>query len=204
VGSSPVDAEQTRLAGLQQYGPQLQSFLAPGETLSAVVSACLDSDIKDPPRKFQPRPSRLLGHLGGALERVAPVLAPSETVLTGILNIASGKTWGGGWNSQAGQLIIAAYPVKHVPGGGLLGTSLQFAVTDRRILVVYLPRRASKVPAGVIAEYGPGQLRNRPEPPPRRQKHRADLVFPDGSWIALQADSPQQADLLRHIFSAAA
>jgi hypothetical protein len=162
----------------------------------------LDSDIKDPPRKFQPKPSGLLGHLGGALERVAPVLAPSETVLTGILNIASGKVWGGGWESHAGRLIVAVYPLKRAEGAGILGASLQFAFTDRRTLVVYLPRRASKLPAGVLAEYGPGQLRNRPEPPPKRQKYRADLVFPDGSWIALHADSPQLADLLRHILSA--
>lgn len=203
MGPSAVDVEQVRLAGLEQYGPQLQPFLAPGETLRAVVSACLDSDIKDPPRKFQPKPSGLLGHLGGALERVAPFIEPTETVIDGIMNIGSGKVWGGGWNSQAGRLIIAAYPVKRVPGGGLLGTSLQFAVTDRRALIVYLPRRASKLPAGVIAEYGPGQLRNRPEPPPKRQKNRADLAFPDGSWIAVQAETPQHADLLRQILSAA-
>jgi hypothetical protein len=204
MGTSAVDVEEVRLAGLEQYQPQLQPFLAPGEMLHAVVSACLDSDIKDPPRKFQPKPSGLLGHLGGALERVAPFIEPAETAIDGIMNIGSGKVWGGGWTSQAGRLIIAAYPVKYAPGRGLLGTSLQFAVTDRRILVVYLPRRASKLPAGVLAEYGPGQLHNRPEPPPKRQKHRADLVFPDGSWIALQADSPQQADLLRHILSAGA
>jgi hypothetical protein len=202
VGPSPADAEQARLAGLEQYGPQLQTYLTPSETLHATIPVCLDSDIKDPPRKFQPKPSGLLGHLGGALERVAPVLAPSETVLTGILNIASGKVWGGGWESHAGRLIVAVYPLKRAEGAGILGASLQFAFTDRRTLVVYLPRRASKLPAGVLAEYGPGQLRNRPEPPPKRQKYRADLVFPDGSWIALHADSPQLADLLRHILSA--
>ncbi len=204
MGPSAVDAEQARLAGLEQYGPQLQPYLAPGEMLCAAVPVRLDADIKDPPSKLLPKSPGVLGRVGGALERVAPVLAPSETVLTGILNIASGKVWGGGWQSHAGQLIIAVYPLKRAEGAGILGASLQIAVTDRRVLVVYLPKRASKLPAGVLAEYGPGQLRNRPEPPPKRQKHRADLVFPDGSWIAFQADSPQQADLLRHILSAAA
>ena len=75
MGPSAGDVEQIRIAGLEQYGPQVQLFLAPGETVRAVVSACLDSDIKDPPRKFQPKPSGLLGHLGGALERVALSLA---------------------------------------------------------------------------------------------------------------------------------
>lgn len=204
MGSSAVDAEQARLAGLEQYGPQLQLYLAPGETLHAAIPVRLDADIKEPPSKLLPKSPGVLGRVGGALERVAPVLAPSESVLTGILNIASGKVWGGGWQSHAGQLIIAVYPLKRAEGAGILGASLQIAVTDRRVLVVYLPKRASKLPAGVLAEYGPGQLRNRPEPPPKRQKHRADLVFPDGSWIAFQADSPQQADLLRHVLSAAA
>lgn len=67
--------------------------LAPGETLYAIVSACLDSDIKDPPRKFQPKPSGLPGHLGGALERVAPFIEPAETVIDGIMSIGSGKVW---------------------------------------------------------------------------------------------------------------
>lgn len=204
MGSSPVDAEQARLAGLEQYGPQLQPYLAPDETLYAAIPVRLDAEIKDPPSKLLPKVPGVLGHVSGALERVAPVLAPSETVLTGILNIASGKAWGGGWESHAGQLIVAVYPLKRAEGAGILGASLQIAVTTRRSLVVYLPRRASKLPAGVLAEFVPGQLRNRPEPPPKRQKHRVDLVFPDGSWIAFQADSPQQADLLRHVLSAAA
>ena len=201
MGSSPVDAEQARLAGLQQYGPQLQPYLAPGEALYATIPVRLDSDIKDPPSKLLPKAPGALGRTGGALERIAPVLAPSETMLTGILNIASGKVWGGGWDSHAGQLIIAIYPLKRAEGAGILGASLQLAVTDRRTLIVYLPRRASKLPAGVVAEYSPGQLHNRPEPP-KRQKNRADIVFPDGSWIAVRSDEPGQADLLRHILSA--
>ena len=201
---SAIDIEQARIAGLEQHGPQLQPFLAPDETLHATVPARLDSEIKDPPRKYQPKPSGAREHIFGALERAAPLMEPSETVLDGIFGIFSTKVWNGGWTSQAGQLIIAAYPVKYVADTGLLGTSLRITITDQRILVIYLPRRTSKLPAGVVAEYGPGQLRNRPEPPPKRRKHRADVVFPDGSWLALQADSPQQADLLRHILSTAA
>lgn len=203
MGPTPADAEQARLAGLEQYGPQLQPYLTPGEPLHATIPVRLDSGIKEPPRKFQPKPSGLLGHLGSALERVAPFIEPAETVIDGVMNIGSGKVWGGGWTSQAGQLIIAAYPLKCAEGAGILGASLQFAFTDRRTLVVYLPRRASKLPAGVLAEYGPGQLRNRAEPPPKRRRYRADLVFPDGSWIALQADSPQHADLMRHVLGVA-
>ena len=201
---SAIDVEQARIAGLEQYGTQLQPFLAPDETLHATVPARLDSEIKDPPRKYQPKPSGAREHIFGALERAAPLMEPSETVLDGIFGIFSTKVWNGGWTSQAGQLIIAVYPLTSAEGAGILGASLQIAVTDRRIHIVHLPQRKSKLPASAVAEYGPGQLRNRPEPPPKRQKHRADVVFPDGSWLALQADSPQQADLLRHILSTAA
>ncbi len=126
-------------------------------------------------------------------------MEPSETVLDGIIGIFSSKVWSGGWTSQAGQLIIAVYPLTCAEGAGILGASLQIAITDRRILIVPLPQRKSKPPAGVVAEYG--QLRNRPEPPPKRRKHRTDLAFPDGSWLALQAEAPEQADLLRHLLA---
>lgn len=202
MGSSPIDVEQVRLAGLAQHSEQLESFLAPGEVLYAAVSVRLDTDIKDPPSKLLPKTPGLLGRVGGALEHIAPVLAPSETVLTGVLNIASGKVWGGGWESHAGQFIITVYPLKRAEGAGILGASLEIAVTDRRTLVAFLPRRASKQPPGMVSEYNHGQLRNRAEPPPKRQKHRADVVFPDGSWIAFQADSPEQADLLRRLLGA--
>lgn len=201
---SAVDVEQARIAGLEQYGPQLQPFLAPGETLRATVPARLDSGIKDPPRKFQPKPSGARERVFGALERAAPLMEPSETVLDGIFGIFSSKVWSGGWASQAGQLIIAVYPLTSAEEAGILGASLQIAITNRRILIVYLPRRKSKLPAGAVAEYSPGQLRNRPEPPPKRRKHRADVVFPDGSWLSFQADSPGQADLLRHLLATAA
>lgn len=202
MGRSPDDTEQARLTDLSQYGYQLQPFLAPDETLYAAIPVRLDSDIKDPPSKLLPKAPGLGGHLGGTLERVAPVLAPTETVLTGIFNMASRKAWDGGWNSHAGQFVIAVYPCKRAEGSAILGASLQFVRTDRRILVVHLPRRSKDAAPTLIAQFGPGQLRNRPEPPPKRQKHRADIVFPDGSWLALQADMPQQADLLRHVLGA--
>ncbi|MBR7824700.1 hypothetical protein KDK95_00140 [Actinospica sp. MGRD01-02] len=200
----PDDAEHTRLADLSQYGSQLQPVLAPDEVLYAAIPVRLDSDIKDPPSKLLPKSPGLSGHLGGTLERVAPVLAPTETVLTGIFNMASrSKSWDGGWDSNAGQFVIAVYPCKRAEGSAILGASLQFVRTDRRLLVAHLPRRSKSPTPTLIAQFGPGQLRNRPEPPPKRQKHRADLVFPDGSWLALQADTPQQADLLRQVLGAA-
>jgi hypothetical protein len=202
MGSSPVDVEQARLAGLAQHGEQLQPYLAPREALYAAVSVRLDNDIKDPPSKLLPKTPGIRGRVFGALERVAPLLEPSETVLTGILNVASGKVWGGGWQSEAGQLIIVVDPLKWAEGS-TLGASLEIAVTDRRTLVVFMPRRrTSKLSPGVVAEYSPGQLRNRAEPPPKRQKHRVDVVFPDGSWIAFQAESPEQSDLLRRLLGA--
>jgi hypothetical protein len=199
MGRSSDDAEQTRLADRSKYGPQLQPFLAPGEVLYAAIPVRLDTDIQDPPSKLLPKTPGLVGRLGGALERVVPVLAPTETALNGIFNLASRKAWDGGWNSHAGKFVIAVYPCKDAEGSPILGASLQFVRTDRRILVIHLPQRGKNPVPALIAEFGPGQLRNRPEPPPKRQKQRADLVFPDGSWLALQADTPQQADLLRHI-----
>jgi hypothetical protein len=189
--------EQARLAGLAEFTAQLHPYLAPDEALHAVVSARLDSGIKDPPGKLLPKNPGPLGALGGAIERAAPVIAPTETVITGILNIASGKVWGGDWESQAGRLIIAIYPLKRAEGSTILGASLVIAVTDLRTMVVFLPRRAAKLPPGVIAEFAPHQLRNRAEARPKKQKHRTDVVFPDGSWIAFQTGSPQQADVLR-------
>lgn len=202
MGRLPADAEQARLADLSQYGSQLQPVLAPEEALYAAIPVRLDSDIKDPPSKVLPKSPGLGGHLGGTLERVAPVLVPTETVLTGLFNMASRKVWEGGWNSDAGQFVIAVYPCKHAEGSAILGASLQFVRTDRRILVVHLPRRSKNPTVTLIAQFGPGQLCNRPEPPPKRQKYRTDVVFPDGSWLALQADAPQQADLLRRVLDA--
>jgi hypothetical protein len=202
MGRLPADAEQARLADLSQYGSQLQPVLAPDEALYAAIPVRLDSDIKDPPSKLLPKSPGLGGHLGGTLERVAPVLAPTETVLTGLFNMASRKAWEGGWDSHAGQFVIAVHPCKRAEGSAILGASLQFVRTDRRILVVHLPRRSKNPTPTLIAQFAPGQLRNRPEPPPKRQKHRTDVVFPDGSWLALQAETPQQADLLRHVLDA--
>jgi hypothetical protein len=199
MGRLPDDAEQVRLADLAQHRSRLQPLLAPGEALYAAIPVRLDSDIKDPPSKLLPKSPGLGGHLGSTLERVAPVLAPTETVLSGIFNMASRKSWEGGWDSHAGQFVIAVYPCKRAEGSTILGASLQLVHTDRRILIVHLPRRGSDPTATLIAQFIPGQLRNRPEPPPKRQKHRADVVFPDGSWLALQADTPQQADLVRRV-----
>lgn len=203
MGSSPVDTEQARRTGLEQYGPHIGPLLAPDEKLHATVSARLDSGIKDPPRKYQSKPSGARQHIFGALERIAPVMEPSEIVLDGIFGVFSSKVWSGGWASQAGQLIIAVYPLTCAEGANILGASLQIAITDRRILIVHLPQNRSKLPAGVVAEYAPGQLRNRPEPPPKRRKYRADVTFPDGSWVAFQCKAPEQADLLRRLLDAA-
>ena len=98
--------------------------------------------------------------------------------------------------------MIAVYPCKRAEGSAILGASLQVVRTDRRFLVVHLPRRGRDLTPTLIAEFGPGRLRTRPEPPPKRHRHRADVVFPDGSWLALQSDSPQQALLLRHLLGA--
>ncbi|MBS2964231.1 hypothetical protein KGA66_14320 [Actinocrinis puniceicyclus] len=195
-----ADIEQTRLACLAEYGPALEPWLAPGETLRAVVSARVDTGIREPPRKLRPKikTSKLRTTLGCLFITFSIGSMVAEAVTAAILGIPTlfmDKPWRGGWKSQAGEFLVAAFRLNHdYP-------ALLIAATDRRLLVTSRPGRFSKPHAAVIAEYTPGQLRNRPKPPPERRKSRADVAFPDASWITFFADKPEQADLLRRILA---
>lgn len=184
----------------RQVEPHLQS----GESLIAVCECDLALGVPEFPHWLRRPPqqsdlerrikSRLPGPVQKFLEpgpdkpdgRFARAMNGAEQAVDNTLSRAAhGKGLHGGWEGQAGQFLIT-----HYSAGQHRASKMVLAFTDRRVLLfgdraklwqlksVYEPQweapRASV--AGVRAD-AKGVL----------QRGRFELLFPDGSWIALVA-----------------
>ncbi|WP_420037735.1 hypothetical protein ACN2WE_40710 [Streptomyces sp. cg28] len=198
----------------KEHRGQAEPHLRPGEELIAACECELAPGVPDQPLSMIRPPQesdlerRIRSRLPGAvqrflqpsppkpparLDRVADTLEGAERAVdNGLSRAAHGKGLHGGWESQAGQFLATHYTAAHTPASRLL-----VAFTDRRVLVLadraklwqlkqsYEPQwEAPRTALAGIHANPKGVL----------QRGRFELVFADGSWIALVALVPAHAD----------
>lgn len=188
---------------------QVQPHLQPGERL---VAACKCETapgvperpvwLRQPPRESELE-RRIKSRLPGAVQRF---LQPSEPKPMGrfeqtmegldqakddaLGRAVHGTGMHGGWESQAGQLLVTHYSAPPA-------TRLVVAFTDHRVFVL-----ANRVSLWQISQSFELQWEAprssvygvRANPKGVLQRGRFELVFADGSWIALVASVPTHAE----------
>ncbi|MFF3496776.1 hypothetical protein ACFYWS_36175 [Streptomyces sp. NPDC002795] len=154
----------------------------PESDLERRIKSRLPGPVQNFLRPSEPKP---MGRFENAME------STERAVDNGLLRAVHGKALHGGWESQAGQFLVTHYSAAYVPA-----VTLMLAVTDRRVLVladraklwqfkrVYKPQW--EAPRASVAEI-------RANPKGLVQRGRFELVFADGSWIALTASVPPHA-----------
>ncbi|MGD6754822.1 hypothetical protein [Streptomyces sp. BH105] len=193
-----------------EYRSEVEPRLEPGEELIAACECDLAPGVPDRPLWLRPPPResdlerRIRSRLPGPVQ---DFLRPSEpkpmgrfeyamesterAIDNGLTRAAHGKALHGGWDAQAGQFLVAHYSTAYVPA-----VTLMLAVTDRRVLVladraklwqfkrVYEPQW--EAPRATVAGI-------RANPKGIVQRGRFELVFADGSWVALVASPSAHA-----------
>lgn len=196
----------------QDRNEQAQPFLYPGERLVAVCSYEPAQGAPTPPASLiGPLPPSALGReiarrLPAPLASVmrSRVLDPQRSAPAAAADaidrapdalddlgtrLMHGSALGGGWQGMAGQFLIARARARGSRSGLL-------AVTDRRCFTlsdVSPPWRTAPQwqPAWEIPR--PALTRLYPEPKGMLQKARLRLEFTDGSWLAVLASHPGEA-----------
>lgn len=188
---------------------QVQPLLQPGEGLLAACKCETAPGVPERPVWLRQPPQeselerRLKSRLPGAVQRF---LRPSEpkpvtrlertvegadlAVDNALSRAAHGKGMHGGWESQAGQFLVTHYTAPPA-------SRLVVAFTDRRVLI--LANRASLWQTSQSFELQWEAPRSavlgvRANPKGVLQRGRFELVFADGSWIALVALVPTHAE----------
>ena len=192
------------LYGGGSHVPLIAPWLQPHERLLGIVKVTL-SDVIRPslPRKL--RTGQSTGAVDGAIEAVASVADAFEFFDFGIIRrirrIVRGAGLKGGWQSVAGQYVIAVRTGPDPSRSSYDNDEVLMVFTDRRILLmctVSIKNKKvplfGKVPPGeqlsrekarCLGELLPGQLRRVAI---RRNwlSDRVDLHFADGSLAALE------------------
>lgn len=188
----------------------VQPHLQPAERLLAVCECELAPGVperplwlRQPPQESEPErwiKSRLPGPVQRFLRPSEPkpvtrfertMEGAHQSAEHGLTQAALGKGMHGGWESQAGQFLVA-----HYTAARLSATTLVVAFTDRRVLA--LADRAKLWNSGRAYELHweaprSGVLEVRANPKGVFQRGRFELVFVDESWIALVALVPTHA-----------
>ncbi|MCL8016813.1 hypothetical protein [Streptomyces sp. AS02] len=105
-----------------------------------------------------------------------------------------GKGMHGDWESQAGQFLVA-----HYTAAGLAAPTLAVAFTDRRVIALGDRAKFWQTSSAYELQWEAPRsavLEVRANPRGVLQRGRFELVFADGSWIALVASVPTHAGLL--------
>ncbi len=113
----------------------------------------------------------------------------TENALTGA---AHGKGMHGGWESQAGRFLVTHYTAARLPA-----TNLAVAFTDRRVLALADRAKLWQTSRAYELQWEAPRrtiLGVRANPKGVLQRGRFELVFADGSWIALVALVPTHAE----------
>lgn len=189
----------------------MQPYLEIGEQLVAVCECEMAPGVPERPVWLRQPPSesrierRLKSHLPRPLQRLLQQGVPKsgtrlERVMEGAEvaadnafgRAAHGKGMVGGWESQAGRFLVTHYTAARLPA-----STLAVAFTDRRVLV--LADRAKlwdthrlfklqwEAPRSLVVGV-------RANPKGVLQRGRFELMFGDGSWIALLASVPTHAE----------
>ncbi|MER0478476.1 hypothetical protein ABR737_09010 [Streptomyces sp. Edi2] len=108
-----------------------------------------------------------------------------------------GRSWGGGYRSMAGSLLIA---VRNAYDSDGENDDFLLVVTTERLLALSEPMTLSRhLPARLLAEFPREAFVQRQRPHPPRQEFRADVAFGDGSWIALKTSRIAQTKTLKKV-----
>ncbi|MFJ5534719.1 hypothetical protein [Streptomyces sp. NPDC093261] len=204
----PEPIFEPRLFGGGSHVPLMAPWLQPHERLLGIVDVKLSDLIRRTlPRELRPdkRWSDTLGAVEAAVEAAASTADAVENVDFGVVRrlrrIVRGAGLTGGWQSMAGQFVIAVRTGPRTPSTYDNEKALM-VFTDRRILVMCTVSAKKvplfgKVPPGTqlrearrLAEILPGQLRS------VAIRHtslseRVDLHFADGSLAAVEVAKEQ-------------
>jgi hypothetical protein len=156
----------------------------------------LDPYVRRPPRRLLPdRKRRYRGGLGHVMAAVPePVEAALDLAVDvafrGVGRLVHGRAWRGGWDSDAGRFVVAVVHPHWLRLGERRYTALRLAPAPGGVVLLSPAGRADPVPCAL-----------RPVLPPARQRHRLDLVFPDGSWVALRLRTSAGAARLRAVMA---
>lgn len=183
---------------------QITTLLQPGETLHYVTDGELDHHLPKPPARLLPE--RRSGPSSRSSVLVVVVLLAInafETVLDLLLEAAKwpfrrlgrlfhGRCMDGGWTSDAGRFALEVYGAhwthNHHPFG-----DLWLAVTaDRLLVAIPEQRHLSDVTVTVATEPSRDDVAVR-DASLRPRRRRLDLLFRDGSWVALKLPSAAAA-----------
>jgi hypothetical protein len=190
---------------------QVQPHLQRGEQLIAVCEGEMAPGVPERPVWLRQPPQeselerRIKSRLPGAVQRF---LRPSEPKTAGgvertmegaelaidntLAQAAHGKGMSGGWESQAGQFLVTHYSAARLPA-----TRLAVAFTDRRVLVLADRAKLWQTTAAYELQWEASRsavVGVRANPKGVLQRGRFELVFADGSWIALVASVPTHVE----------
>ncbi|MGN9761245.1 hypothetical protein [Streptomyces sp. SD31] len=207
--ANPADNDRRTVES--RHRDQIQPRLQAGERLLAVCECETAPGVPERPVRLRQPPQeselerRLKSRLPGAMQRL---LRPSERksvtrleeVMEGaeqatenaFTRAAHSKGMHGGWESQAGRFLVTHYTAARLPA------TLAVAFTNRRVLAfadrakLWQTSRAYELqweaPRSTV-------LGVRANPKGVLQRGRFELMFADGSWIALVASVPTHAEL---------
>lgn len=197
----------------QERREQAQQFLHPGERLVAACSYELGPGVPYPPENLlarpepsalarqieakAPRPLRQLLKAGGILDPRQSGLAAAANAVDRAPDLADrlgtrlmhGKNMEGDWRSAAGRFLIDRASARGSATGVLAVTDRRlFALTDVSPLWRTTPalKQCWETPRPAVAAV-------RANPTGVLQKGRMDIVFADGSWVAVLASLPAHA-----------
>ncbi|MEV8097555.1 hypothetical protein [Kitasatospora sp. NPDC085879] len=175
-------------------------WLQPGERLHGVADVGLDRYVRRRlPRRHrtaQRPPEAAAGRRRGCLPAVLLlplqlldlegfVEAIGESTVRGLRRAFHGRPFAGGWGSLAGRFVVAVRTGPSTHRRFRHGRTL-LAVTDRRILLVDHDH------GELMADFPRTEL-SRTGAVRTRQPQRVDLVFADGSLVAVVARSHEYA-----------
>ncbi|MBO0801633.1 MAG: hypothetical protein J2P25_00955 [Nocardiopsaceae bacterium] len=93
---------------------------------------------------------------------------------------------GGGWDSMAGELVVAVGGSRNLNYIEKFDRSLTWIRTSARVVIMHdSPDHDGRL----VTEYEAGQVGIRPDWQPGERSQRVDVAFADGSWIGFRAKS---------------
>ncbi|MFG2986431.1 hypothetical protein ACGFYQ_35155 [Streptomyces sp. NPDC048258] len=121
---------------------------------------------------------------------------PARKALRLLVRLWAGPGMRGGWDSDAGRLVLAVHTAYWVRDAlRAEEADCLLVVTDGRVAV-----RAAWQDASEAVSCAHAGVRDTPRP--RRMRRRVDIVCADGSWLTVRASQAASADRIRVLLSA--
>lgn len=196
---TPQEVDEHRRDLLAKHTGVITPFLQPGEPLTGVVMVALRAG-KEPPAKYLAQGSRL--------DRILARAGRAEDVMDfGVPN----AFWGavskaarvpaamqGGWDSHAGSFAITVWAAAKQDNTSSRQFSLAF--TGHRVLILTRPSLYGVKPLRMLGEIPPSEIAAPPGwHPGMKSASDIDLLFSDGSSIAVGTDTKADTSLLAQL-----